>query len=518
MEIKFYDYQGKRNVINKTLDAPLITLNGELRSEFNRRNGVVDIKVSGFDSLVLRSNYCYITELDRYYFINDLTLLSLNIIRLDLICNLLMSFKNYLKDEELMIERQANNYNPFLRDDSAPLKTEKIVTENVVTHGQLVDTNLANNNIKGEDYSVILSLRRPSADVVTNTLIGDINNNVLSFPNLNGTEPGTLGPYTTRESTILSLCQQSAKPLLIKNASLEAILRYIYQDVNRVNYVQSIVVFPFKFETLGELHDKIIFGPELSDIVTADNYDFYPRFYTIADFTIPQASSYLDYAPFSQYELYIAYLGWITLDANDVVGKRLLVEFNISSADGGGNVFVIDATDNKLIYQSTIQLGVKLGLSASNQGDIERNKLSSLINLSLGTITSGINIAGGVATGNPFGVAKGIAGIGSSFGAFANTTIHNIFKAYGQVTSGINGLYSPKNVRLRITKNAFIDDMYTFTQNEGRLSLKKLKLSTLIGFSKCASDIHLNAYPSSTLQEMTLIKNQLIEGFYYSDN
>ena len=518
MEIKFYDYQGKRNVINKTLDAPLITLNGELRSQFNRRNGVIDVKVSGFNSLVLRANYCYITELDRYYFINDLTLLSLNIIRLDLLCDLFTSFKDYLKDEELMIERQSNNYNPFLRDDSAPLKTEKIVTESVVSRGQLVDTNLASDNITMNDYSVILTPRKPSSVVTSDTLIGDINNNVLSFPNLTGSEPGLIPPYTTRESAILGLCTGFGKPLLIQNKDLDNILNYIYQDVNRVNYIESIVVFPFKLENLGELHDKIIFGSETSDIVTANNYDFYPRFYTIADFTIPQATSYLDYAPFSQYELYIAYLGWITLDANDVVGKRLLVEFNISNVDGMGNVFVIDATDNKLIYQSTIQLGVKLGLSASNQGDIERNKLSSLINLSLGTITSGINIAGGVATGNPFGVAKGIAGIGSSFGAFANTTIHNIFKAYGQVTSGINGLYSPKNVRLRITKNAFIDDLYEFTQNEGRLSLKKLKISSLIGFSKCASDIHLNAYPGATLQEMTLIKNQLIEGFYWNDN
>ena len=73
-------------------------------------------------------------------------------------------------------------------------------------------------------------------------------------------------------------------------------------------------------------------------------------------------------------------------------------------------------------------------------------------------------------------------------------------------------------MRLRITKNTFIDDLYEFTQNEGRLSMKKLKLSSLIGFSKCSSDIHLNAYPGATLQEMTLIKNQLIEGFYWNDN
>ncbi len=517
MEIKFYDYQGKRNVINKTLDAPLITLNGELRSEFNRRNGVIDVKVSGFNSLVLRSNYCYITELDRYYFINDLTLISLNIIRLDLLCDEKTSFKNYLAEEELMIERQANNFNPFLRDDSAPLKTEKIVTESVVSNGQLVDTSLANNNITSNDYSVILTPR--NSGVVTSTaLIGDINNNVLTYPNLNGDDPGTIGTYTARYSEILGLCTGLNKPRIIKNGHIDRILNYIFGDVNRINYVESIVVFPFKLETLGELKTTITLDPQGQYEMNVDNYKFYPRFYTIADFTIPQASSYLDYAPYSQYELYIPYLGWINLDPNDVVGKRLLVEFNISNVDGMGNVFVIDNTNNKLIYQSTIQLGVKLGLSASNQGDIERNKLSSLINLSLGTIASGINIAGGVATGNPFGVAKGIAGVGSSFGAFTNTSIHNISKAYGQVTSGINGLYSPKEVRLRITKNTFIDDMYTFTQNEGRLSMKKLKLSSLIGFSKCASDIHLNAYPGATLQEMTLIKNQLIEGFYWDDN
>ena len=509
MEIKFYDYQGKHDVINKILNEPLAILNGELRSQFNRRNGVIDVKVSGFNSLVLRSNYCYITELDRYYFINDLTLLSLNILRLDLLCDLLMSFKNYLKDEELMIERQSNNYNPLLKDDSIPLKSIKQVSEIVPPKGTLATASF-NNYIGEDDHSIVVNIMRRYG--ITNTMGSEsADNNVLTPPN-------TISS-TSNKSRLLQLSSTWSYPKVIKNSDMPTLSQEIFDHSDYASFIKSITIFPLNLTPDPEDSTTLTTLDIKSDVrIAVENFNYYHEYYTIADFTIDGTGTFLDYSPYSQYEVFIPYYGWVELDPNNVVGKRILVEYMLNPEDGSATVFIVDRTSDKLLFQSSCQLGVRLGMTTSNQADNDRNRMSSIINLSLGGIASGINIAGGVAMGNPFGVAKGIAGIASSFGTFANSMIHNIHRASGQVSSGFVGLYSPKEVRLRITKNTLIDDIYEFTQNEGRLSLKKLKISSLIGFSKCSSDIHLNAYPSATLQEMTLIKNQLIEGFYWNDN
>ena len=111
MRIIFYTNNSDSNELNKNIN--LIT---ELQCNVNRDN--LDILspilfLSYFDIKELNINYCYIEELNRYYFINSYTIEKNNLIKLQLETDVLMTFKNDILLSSGIVKETKNNQNNF---------------------------------------------------------------------------------------------------------------------------------------------------------------------------------------------------------------------------------------------------------------------------------------------------------------------------------------------------------------------------------------------------------------------
>ena len=111
MRIIFYTNNSDSNELNKNIN--LVT---ELQCNVNRDN--LDILspilfLSYFDIKKLNINYCYIEELNRYYFINSYTIEKNNLIKLQLETDVLMTFKNDILLSSGIVKETKNNQNNF---------------------------------------------------------------------------------------------------------------------------------------------------------------------------------------------------------------------------------------------------------------------------------------------------------------------------------------------------------------------------------------------------------------------
>lgn len=92
MQITMYKNYSDNNVISKTLGQP-VTITGSLRNESNVINPTIRIEI---DNPAL-SNYAYIPEFGRYYYITDMRSIRTNLWELSMHVDVLMSFADAIR-------------------------------------------------------------------------------------------------------------------------------------------------------------------------------------------------------------------------------------------------------------------------------------------------------------------------------------------------------------------------------------------------------------------------------------
>lgn len=115
--IELYNNLTEPEHLEKTLVATT-TLTGELRTDTTE---VIDpvIRVKDPGSLLTgATNYAYIQEFNRYYYIRRKRSERNEIVELSLHVDVLMSFKSGIKNQTAIIRRQENNYNLYVNDGS----------------------------------------------------------------------------------------------------------------------------------------------------------------------------------------------------------------------------------------------------------------------------------------------------------------------------------------------------------------------------------------------------------------
>lgn len=94
MKLEIYNNNSNNNVINKN-----ITLVNEIYFNFKSDNSILQ------PILILKNytggNYCYIDDLKRYYFINDVRLLNGGLYELHLNIDVLMTYKNEIMNNPI---------------------------------------------------------------------------------------------------------------------------------------------------------------------------------------------------------------------------------------------------------------------------------------------------------------------------------------------------------------------------------------------------------------------------------
>lgn len=113
MTVSFYKNLSDNRVVNKSLTT--------LKSGVLVRNQPIDrdrpILTVDYNQQLIEANYCYIDKFKRYYYIQSIESNSRGLSVVCGNCDVLMSFKDYLKDLECIVTRQENRFNKYLIDE-----------------------------------------------------------------------------------------------------------------------------------------------------------------------------------------------------------------------------------------------------------------------------------------------------------------------------------------------------------------------------------------------------------------
>jgi hypothetical protein len=141
MQLFLYTINDPENVVNKVLPVPY-EMNIRLKSDTDLTNpSILLSSVLGVNYLDF--NYCYIPQLERYYFIQSIDSVNAKIWRLTCECDVLMTYKADILASNARLRRNIKNGDYFNASiDSSILKTVSLHNSNVTI---------------GDDHSLILT-------------------------------------------------------------------------------------------------------------------------------------------------------------------------------------------------------------------------------------------------------------------------------------------------------------------------------------------------------------------------
>lgn len=118
MQVEFYHTADNANTINKTLQ-PIKTLNIIFRQAVNEASPFI---IMNKDNLT-GSNYVHIPNFNRYYFISSVDNYTTNLVRINLVTDLLMTYKDEILNTPVLIT--ATNTPSYL-SSTLPTQTKTI--------------------------------------------------------------------------------------------------------------------------------------------------------------------------------------------------------------------------------------------------------------------------------------------------------------------------------------------------------------------------------------------------------
>lgn len=124
MEIIFYSTTNENNVVYKTLADELRFENCTLKEPTDIINPTIIINSNiNFK----KYNYCYIPEFNRYYFITDIVSRINNMWILKCKVDVLMSFKEFFANINVIVNRGESNINPYIIDNNNVVQNNESV-------------------------------------------------------------------------------------------------------------------------------------------------------------------------------------------------------------------------------------------------------------------------------------------------------------------------------------------------------------------------------------------------------
>ena len=114
MTIIFYKTLSKPNEINKVLQNSF-TITGNFKTDTDIIKPIIKV-LNTTDFNIFEYNYCYISELKRYYFIEDITILADKLFFISLSLDVLCTYKNAILSSVGNISRYSQNVQSSKKD------------------------------------------------------------------------------------------------------------------------------------------------------------------------------------------------------------------------------------------------------------------------------------------------------------------------------------------------------------------------------------------------------------------
>lgn len=497
--IELYRLNDKRNVLNKTLTFIGI-IEGQFKNPISVKSFSIDVIDYPTDSTY---NYVYISKLKRYYYINDIAFVSANLTRLNLVEDVLMSWQTLIRSQSAFVTRQENSTKYLsLIDNRLPLEdeaTSDFLTP-TATVGGLVNT-VFNTDLLSTDMNILIATKESGrSNVYSNT---KINSPIAGLPSIRQ-------HYSTQQFFYFMAPQD-----------LDNFIYCLINDSATASFLDGIIWLPFNPSTpfnlqarthnelyIGDKQFKAGYNPEFVSYTTVLQTNDQPYgtdqttdyklimgcpYLIIFDGKFDLVQAWYNREPFTNYELWIPFVGYVKLESKDFMNKRILIYYSMDMRTGSATAYVYCVSQQAIIWSGGCQLGVKLDVTASNMLENTRIKQSADLNMILGLLSSATSIGVGIASENPVAVVGGVLSAGKTVAANVNTKMTTFNRASTNLGSNDAGVYQPLTVQLRATRHYTLSiTTSVYKSMNGYPYNDYTSLSTLTGYTEIG-DIQFNA-------------------------
>ena len=531
VEFWLYNYSGKENNSNKDLYNG-IDYFGVFKEETDILNPIILIESTSF----ITSNYAFISQFGRYYYIVDITCVRKNLYRLSLKVDVLQTYReNIMENTDGIILRSSNDEiygTGQLVDDRIPVMDVPFVDiDEITNNGTRKNVTLISEPDYSSTYNIAVTCMNDSNTAVS-TGVDDRNK-----PNL--TDLPKVGKYAINNPTLttyfLSPFQYTQLAQAIKNRS------------NLADYIVNIIFYPFNIAPIDGTRDSdnnlltTNLRVNTTDIENTATHQTIQAYYTrsnvssylvIVDKAISssvletyhteQGLTFLNYEPYSTYQIYIPFHGWEDIKSYEFLEDNLLIYYVTDYSTSLTHWYIYNEIQKFIVKSGTCELGYRVGIDTTNMYELNRQKQANASSTALGVIGSLVGMGISIGTGNVVG------GIGSGL-SLTNAIVSGINKnnmmiEHGNVSTGGDafGFYNYNTAYVKhtyrdlisgfvladyITENGLPVNLYDYLNNYDE--------SDLVGFIEMANVQYVPASTESiTKTEIDEIISLLKTGIY----
>lgn len=443
----------QNNMLNKSLTFVGI-INGNFKNNITLR--VIDIDIINY---AFNFNYVYVAKLKRYYYVDSIELITKDITRLHLKEDALMSWRSLIKSQKCLVSRYELSDENYIIDERLPLESRyQVAYDDLEDEEDNSLVNFAFNfALDPQDMTFLVTTTTYDSQLSSgSTVIGAGGSHGL--PNISPTRTPNKHYYTIDYGLFNEL------GLACNNSSADA------------SFVLNVLYIPFKITDIPQIsirsgnYGLAAGNKELSYNHTFESgtaYTYYQvkeltngncPYLVLKDFYFNASVHFTEYDPYTQYDLYIPFVGWIPINLPDVEGDRCIIYYSLDFDTGSAVAHLYNITDEQLIWSGECQLGIKMEMTS---GNIRENRIQRELNglkMGMEMLNGGINAVAGYASGN---YAKMAGGIASFVGAIPKGILQDaLIMNRTNVSLGTpeNSLYAPDKVKLRITYRPVISN------------------------------------------------------------
>lgn len=322
---------------------------------------------------------------------------------------------------------------------------------------------------------------------------------IPSFPPLSATSTGIIGLFAPSPSQMQALADYMWTDFGGTGTDVTEVLKEIVEALKRaisnpLDYVIGLNIIPSQGLSIGG-SSVIKFGFTSSGVSMPrlSNQYFAVDCGSIA-FPPLCGDTFLDYAPYSKFSIYLPYIGVKDVDANDFVGHTIGVVYHGDTVTGGVTAYI--TKDGSVMYQYSGCCALNIPLSADNWG----NTIS-------GAVQIATSLVAGAATGSAAGV--GIAAAKGAASVAANPSLLSPQVSHSGAVSGGAGCMAVQYPFV-IREAVRFHSTAGFNKFSGYPSYYRRSLGAVSGFTTVL-DVHLENVPA-TNGEIAEIENLLKSG------
>lgn len=459
MTITFYNTSKKRNSTFQPSGGTSYT--GQLTNESGMVNPTI---IMDFGNTAPTYNYAYITEFNRYYWINEITSVGGGLWRVDMTSDPLASFKTAIGNQYEYVLRSSYSYDGNITDLKYPTKASYTAARDTMS--------TAYSTLTG---SYLVGIVSPNGQ------LGAVSYFSLSesqFATLRNNLMGTGDPYY---SGITDVNQRNMAIVMS----------------NPMQYIVSARYYPFQIPAgtaaavkLGTFNAGNF--PPTSALTVPSSGDLDLTSHPLAS----TRGAYMSAEPFTQRFIYWPPVGLIHIPGSLLVGvSKLYLQLNMDIVSGIGRMEIYsDNSYTSMIMATSFVLGFDVPVAQMISG----NPLK-VISGAVSLFSSGVSAING---NIPGAVTSGLGAIGDFL--TANIPEVQAFKP------GSGSLLAPGSIQLI---EIFYDVADDDPSENGRPLCKSVQLSTIPGYIICEHG-EVNA-AGATETERAQIAEYLTGGFYY---